>query len=215
MSTTDAHALIIKNFSMLEDINKVYMDKIGPDIFKELDRLIEDILKDNIWIGAANIWDDDDLWFTSTSWKTIDNNDEYKASYLFKFVKDGKITDTEDYLFDLSPLLGIGATQAGFCFEVEREYIGNPKASDWKKFCQGHSLYNELSKIGFIQINNGNWFMPFKLNPDLLSEAYVTDTIVEALSPIVAVLNKIQEAHPLFEQLLADAEKKYSNGNYN
>ena len=212
MSTTEAHCLIIKNFAMLEGVQKEYMEKIGPAIYKEIDKLVENIIKTEQWIGGSDFWGDEDPWLTSTNLKTIENDDteEFKATYKLTFIKDGKTSNDCDYYYHISPLLGISATQAGFCFEVERTKIGNPKASDWKKFGQAHPLYNELSKRGFIQINNGNWFIPFKLDPNILAEAYATDTIGDALLPIADVLDKIQKAHPLFEQLLSDAEKKYN-----
>lgn len=212
MSNKEAGSLIIKSIAIFEDVCKEYDAKIGPDIYGEISKLVATLIQSNQWAGTADLWNEDDLWFAPFEWKTAENEEDegFKASYNFDLIKNSKSTSHEDYIFHISPILGIGSTQAGFTFNLERKNIGNPKAGDLKKFCQSHFLYNELSERGFMQINNGDWFIPFKLDPDALADAYANDTIVDALQPIVDVLVTIQDAHTLFMQLLDDVEAKYN-----
>jgi len=215
MSDRNAHSLIIKSLSIIEDVHREYREKVGPDIYEEIDKVIKEFIESSDWTGEANFWEKASFWVAPSYWKAddIEDSDEFVAWYCFDFVNDSKSTlssSSEGYIFHLSPLLGIGATQAGLSFTVNRKYIGSPKASDWKKFGQSHRHYTELSKIGFIQLNSGNWFIPFKLDSDLLADAYVTGTIVDALQPIVDVLQKIKDSHTLFEQVLADSKENFN-----
>lgn len=207
MSTLEAHNLIIKNASMLEDVFTEYSKVITPAVISEIDKLVEEFARSKGWSGVFGYLNDETIWFAPANWKNNDTEESDEVAYYYlTLVKDNNETGNDD-VFTLSPFLGIVDTQAGFCFKVERKDVGNPKASEWKKFCQNHPLYIEVNKIGFNYLNSGSWFIPFNLNSDVLAESYCSENTVDALQPISEALSKISEAHALFDQILTDAKE--------
>jgi len=207
MSNLEAHSLIIKSMSMLEDVINEYNETFEPKFFPELDKIVEDFVKLQEWTGSYNILEKG-IEFAPDRWKIDNTEDSVKlASYFVVSVKDNIETNWgNEYTFFLSQFLGIGATQSGFSFEVERKYIGNPKLGEWKKFCQNHPLYTEIGTKGFYYLNSGSWFIPFKIDSDNLAESYCAGNTVDALQPVSEALDKIKDAHHLFDQVLADAK---------
>lgn len=218
--TKEAAALVIRNFAMLEDVWKVYGETVGPDVFKEIDNTIMDWISDAEWAGESNLWDEDEGWFAPLKWKKLvqmndpdENDEEWYAYYAWSFVKNGKMYhDFEsDLYYWLSPFLGIGPYQAGFYLQVEFKKFGYQTKNMWKKYLQEHELSEKIRQSGFIQLNDGTWFLPWKLDANALADAYLTDTIVDALQPLYEALEKIQYVHPLFEKVLEDAKQKANN----
>lgn len=207
MSNLEAHSLIIRNMSMLEDVINEYNETFEPKIFSELDKIVEDFVNLQKWTGLYNILEKG-IEFTPDNWKADNTEDSVQlASYFLVSVKDNNETSWDnEYTFFLSQFLGIGATQSGFSFEVERKNIGNPKVGEWKKFCQNHRHYEEIGKKGFQYLNSGSWFIPFKIDTDALAEAYCAGNTVDALLPVSEALDKIKDAHQLFDQILSDAK---------
>jgi len=213
----EAAALVMRNIAMLEDVTKVYNEMVGPDFCEEVDRIISGWISDSEWAGESKLWDDDEMWFAPSSWQRLDKNKDYEESedydayYSWTFVKDGKMHDEIDDFYWISPFLGVGQFQVGFCLNVKFTNLGYQKKNMWKKFLQEHDLSEKIRELGFIQLNDGTWFLPWKLDANLLADAYLSDTLVDALQPLALALEKIKEAHPLFEKVIEDGinnEKK-------
>lgn len=209
----EAAAIVMRNFAMLEDVWKVYTEIVGPDVFTEVDKVISSWISDSEWAGESKLWDDDEMWFAPSSWQRLDKNkdyeetDDYDAYYSWTFVKEGKIYDGSDGIYWISPFFGVGQFQVGFYLNVEFRNLGYQKKNMWKKFLQEHDLSEKIRELGFIQLNDGTWFLPWKLDANLLADAYLSDTLVDALQPLALSLEKIKVAHPLFEKVIEDGIK--------
>ncbi|MBU5638733.1 hypothetical protein KOM00_18570 [Geomonas sp. Red69] len=207
MGSKEAGSLIIKSMFVFEEVFREYLDSVGPAVYSEISALIEKPAQHEKWTGSFDLWEEDEVWFAPLEWAEDGTKEDFKAYYCLDYINDGKVLD--EYLYHISPILGITATQAGFSFALERKYIGNPKVGDLKKFCQNHRNYDSLIGIGFRQTSNGKLFIPFKVDATALADAYANDTIVDALQPIADALEKLRNAHPLFAELVADAERSF------
>ena len=213
--TKDATALIIRNFAMLEEVYKVYQDTIGPDVFAAIDNMIMEWISDSGWSGKSSFWDEQVCQFAPFEWKRPSDNSELEisnewiANYTWAFVKNAKIQRPDDDLnYWISPFLGIGPYQVGFCLKVEFKYLGYQTNNLWKKFLQEHNLSEKIRTFKYIQLNDGTWFIPWRLNVTALSDAYLNDTLVDALQPLDDALKNIKSAHQLLVQVLKDGQNK-------
>lgn len=210
MSNKAAEGLIIKNLSMLEAVMTAFHTKIGPEICGEICKLIEEWAKEQIFDGKYDLYEEEYFWFAPESWKYRNEQDkeEWIARYDFVLVEDGKeinFVNCDSHYF-LSPFINVGPVRSGIKFSIDRKAVKAGTLSAWKRFVHGHESYVELMKIGFQPIDNGNWFIPWSLDSSSLAIAYESENIADALNPISKVLDKIKNAHPIFEKLISDAK---------
>lgn len=212
MGNKEAGALLIKNLCMLEDVATLHNETIGPDICSEINSIIKKFASHHDFNSEFNLWDDKIIWFSLKKWRLGGNDsDEDLAGFYLCFAANGKEIDFDksDYNFFLSPFFGIGPVQAGFQFCLDINYLNNVKKSEWNKFCLDSPHILPLRASGFIPLKDGNLFLPFKLNSDLVSNAYINETLSDALEPIENALTVIENALPHFVGFVESGKAKY------
>jgi len=57
----------------------------------------------------------------------------------------------------------------------------------------------------------GEWFLPFKLDSELLATAYETDDWAAALKPVSDALEKVETALPTFTAIIMEAKAAFKS----
>jgi len=209
--TRESEALIIQNLSMLEDVYSVYVENIGPTVCSKIEELVGEHVSRCGFESEFNLWEEDTICFGPVEWKELQHeaNDDWIAKYSFIIMHNNKevvFDKVESTHYWLSILLGISPIQPGFSFFIDHKSLGVPKAGLWKNQLQNHDSHDKLRKIGFNLLSDCKWFLPWRLEANLLSDAYSKDNFEmnDSLKPIQDALDKIDLAHPIFMKLVSD-----------
>ena len=68
------------------------------------------------------------------------------------------------------------------------------------------SISSGLQALGFNDEGLGMFFIPIKLNPNLLVNAWENEDYEEIMQPVVTVLEKIKQSIPIFDELFSLAK---------
>lgn len=216
MSDNEAGALIIRSLEMLEEVKKLHDSEKGPgpSTCKAICDLVEAWSNEQDFEGEYKLWDEKTIWFAPPEWKYADERgrDAWKACYELIFIKAGEEVDLDEVRvnFIISPIVGVGSVKTGIRIGINHKAVNASSLSVWKKYVQKHGSYVELMKMGFEPIEDGDWFITWRIDSEELASAYKSGNIPDALNPISDSLEKIRQAHPIFEKLLIEAETNFS-----
>ena len=135
------------------------------------------------------------------------HNDVY-AYYLF----DQENQKDEKPQWRISYLFANNFDQAIFSFRLYKNNFSNATKTDLKLFCiQQNEKYPLLAQIGFkFNPNNLCWELPIAfLIEQKVAQHYENSTLEDALTPFTDALDKLNEAHEIFNSIVGDAKNKF------
>lgn len=211
-----AAKLIIEKIHLLEEAHTLLEDEITPRIFKVIDEILEEFITFEKWKGSINFTESDSSEFAPIDWQ-VNPNESFKyqdfyARYTLT-IEDSHITDVNSSHWWLSCLTKSSKEKMIFTFYpwFANFNISNKKA--WKNFAlefqKNHNTkMDELEIIGFKYIaSEVGWFLPIEgIEASKLAQAYFDDELNDVLAPIKDALEKIKEAHPIFEEFIQSAK---------
>jgi hypothetical protein len=195
-----AGALAIRHIAILEQANTVLLD-LTDEVWKAINEVCLDVVAAKDWDGDFE--DSDPQWLAPKDWRVAGTeHEESSARVTLSF--DGGADE-----FAVTTLCGAGAGRSGFCWEFEYKNLTGKVA--WKRFAVGvNQRYALREKFGFeYKSDDGQWFLPFKLDPELLATAYETDDWALALKPVSDALEKVETALPTFTAIIMEAKAAF------
>ena len=108
--------------------------------------------------------------------------------------------------YDLADLCSVGQDDMGFIFRIKHSEFGGK--SKWNKFYKSlpMTIGSQLQALGFNDCGLGVFFIPIKLDTNLLANAWENEDYVEIMQPVIAVLENIKQSVPIFDELFSLAK---------
>ncbi len=195
-STEQLDRMLIEHLADLDDGVRRF-EFLQLRIATAIDELIDEWLIGKEWRRDENTWKDDlALSVGRTDWRNEEK--DWLAWFDFDYGAgdDGEWSEQKDY-FWLTRLCGVGRGQMGFRFAQE-EFGKTP----WKRYLNENR--DRLAVPSFIYEQERSFFLPVKVDKDLLAKGAEEEDFSEALQPIKEALDHIYEVSPRFEQMRQD-----------
>ena len=215
MSNVQAAKLIIENIQLLEQAKIILEGEITEKLLAAVDKVVQEYIDslDVQWDGYFKL-SEDYLVFAASDWKVKDSNkfiQNFYARYglgwesgetdgdtncwwLSSFIKN----DVERIIFDFYP-----------CYDNYKEKVNKKK---WNEFAnEQNQLQPKIEQFGYkFNASNGSWYIVVDgIEPKTFIENYESDTLEDALTPIIEALDKVKQAHPYFDQIVQAAIVKF------
>lgn len=200
MDSAELDRLLIEHLGDLDDGAK-RLEMLQNTVAEAVDDLVEEWTKTKGWLKGDETWQTHkDVSVALRHWLT--EKDEWLAWFQFDFGEgdDGEWSEEKDY-FWLTRLCGVGRGQMGFRF-VQKEFGKVP----WKRFLNENR--DRLAIPRFIHDDLPSFFLPVRIDKDVLAKGAENGDFSEALQPITEALDYIYEVSPRFEQMRQDMLKK-------
>jgi hypothetical protein len=197
--TRKAGTMILEHLAMFNEAVVLYETQIHTEVAEELDIAIEQWAKNEGWDVEADWRDDGTIWVAPLEWKI--GEDDFTAWFELVYLND---TTTS---FLIANLCGVGETELGFRFEVQRQVFGGK--TQWNTFFKSipSNIIKEISALGFLDQGKGSYFLPVRIDCKELASAWDNEDYAKVFEPITIALEKLKTSQYVFDKLLAAAEK--------
>jgi hypothetical protein len=219
MSKERTGALIIRNLRLFESASKLFNIEIETGIFKAIDELTEGWAAKTKWRGSFDFVEDT-IWIAPPHWvplseptkgvrKKVVKEEPYARFELFGGEGDTLSAEaTEDYWW-LSRLCGVGSGEMGFRWQPDEGDLGiRGKKARWKTFIRERAPASVEKGFKF-EPDQGRFFLPVRVDPSRLAQAYESGSVEDGLEPITQALTRIEEVVPHFDNLLREIRKEF------
>lgn len=215
MQHKQAAKSIIENIQMLEQANAFIFDVLHLEVFKAIDKVILERVEqfEDEMIGIYDFHDKGEF-FLSKEWEKpnfdVANSKSWDENYAYYALTNEGVSDKENHWW-LSNFFENDLDIAVFNFDLERKSFENGNKKEWKLFTAAmNDKYTVLEQLGFKFNPEGNWYLPITaLNQKEVADNYVSDTLEDALTPIKDALNILEQAHPIFKEIVQHAIVKF------
>lgn len=197
-----AGSVILANLAMFNESAILFESEIEPAFMEALDKTIESWVSEQKWIGLFNYHIDNQAWISLSEWHCTGTEDEFDTIAWFNL----EFGHGEGNSYDLADLCGIGQDEMGFTFRIKYGEFGGK--SKWNKFFKvlPVSINERLQALDFNDCGLGVFFIPIKLNPNLLATAWENEDYEEIMQPVIAVLENIKQSVPIFDEIFSLAK---------
>ena len=201
-------------FKQLKTFNEsvVYFEQtLQPALLKAIQDCVEDFCSSGSdWHGHFDL-ENEDWQLAPLDWliEHEEETDEEEVSFLKQTHKAifeiNYIEDNDDYWSALFCGVGTAGGEAGFMFDCDGKAFGGKNA--WKRCVrQATSQLDQLAKLGFKDLGDGNFFLPVRLNTDALASTWEEsgkfDKDDDCFQPVRDALECIAKAAPVFDALM-------------
>ncbi|MBM6593091.1 hypothetical protein [Microvirga pudoricolor] len=224
MSKEQTGALLIRNLRLFEDASKLLRHDVEKTVFDAIDKLIEDWASKANWIGQYDFIDEQ-TWFAPPHWgpqatsiavrsptKGAGKKQEDDAHAWFGFWggENDDLSDalTEDHWY-LTRLCNVGSGELGFRWHItDGEFGIRGKKAKWKSFIRERA--SGFTAKGFkFEADAGSFFLPVRIDPTRLAQAYESGSVEDGLDPVRQALVRIAEVIPQFDRLHAEIRQEF------
>lgn len=200
-----AGSLLFKRIDVLNEAMILYWSEVEPAFFNGLSETVEEFVKQNgEWFGEFNP-EDQDIWLTLKEWNRQSEQDNGHDAWFFI-----DTLNESDYWVASFCNKGIESAQSGFRFTVSHKNIGTTKRK-WSSYATSLSeLNSKLNELGFIDLGNGDYFLPVTFDCNELSSSYEKFGKFErddAFKPLLDALENIKQSAPTFTQMISGYTK--------
>lgn len=198
-------------FKQLKTFNEsvVYFEQtLQPALLKAIQDCVEDFCSSGSgWHGHFDFPEEFDCRMAPLHWLIEQGEEEvsfqkqtHKAIFKIHYIEDN-----DDYWPALFCGVGTAGGEAGFMFDCDGKAFGGKNA--WKRCVrQATSQLDQLAKLGFKDLGDGNFFLPVRLNTDALASTWEEsgkfDKDDDCFQPVRDALECIAKAAPVFDALM-------------
>ena len=197
----------MRNLRDLDFAAKHLSYEIQPRIGRAIDEVTDSWMKKNRWHGKCS-WHEKGLAVGPLDW-TSNVDDEEKWFCFFELgAGQGDFWGVEHDYFWLTRFCGAGT--GTLCFRWQYGKALGANKTKWRKFIQPH--VEHIRKTGFeYEEESGLFFIPVRVEAEILAAAIEEDNIEEALEPFLrTTLDRLLSAKPEFDVMLDSAKKHFS-----
>ncbi|HMX99074.1 MAG TPA: hypothetical protein PKL69_13025 [Agitococcus sp.] len=198
-----AGSIILANLAMFNEAVVLFENEIQPQFLLELDKAIESWTKEQEWIGQFEEHTDGQTWLLPQEWLYDDAEGEKSSQARFTL----GFFNGDSNAYYLADLCNVGQDEMGFIFQVKYGEFGGKTA--WNKFAKSVpiSIVETLQGLGFNDCGKGVFFIPIKLNPNLLVSAWENEDYEELMQPVIVVLENIKQSVAIFNEVFSLAKQ--------
>ena len=198
-------------FKQLKTFNEsvVYFEQtLQPALLKAIQDCVEDFCSSGSgWHGHFDFPEESDCRLAPLHWLIEQGEEEvsFQKQTHKAIFKIHCIEDNDDYWPALFCGVGTAGGEAGFMFDCDGKAFGGKNA--WKRCVrQATSQLDQLAKLGFKDLGDGNFFLPVRLNTDALASTWEEsgkfDKDDDCFQPVRDALECIAKAAPVFDALM-------------
>lgn len=196
--TKSLDALIIRNIADIEAAMKHAQEEIGPRVWEEVARVMQEECDADPWIAVADV-EDEDVWFTDRGWLMPDQR-KPKADFWLGLDErtDGGNEGENSWL---AAFVAGGPNGATMAFWLDQRILG-PGA--WKKLVKSSDgVVAELRGLGFSVDDDDDrrLYLPVVLDREALASAFETEDFDAVLAPIKVAVGNAISAAPVLARL--------------
>ena len=197
-----AGSIILANLAMFNESAILFENEIQPAFLQAFDNITGEWAGEEKWIGLFLNHTDEYTWLAPSEWLTPFSEEENDVVAWFNL----EYGHGEGDAYDLADLCGVGQDDMGFTLRIKYGEFGGK--SKWNKFFKTLpvSISSRLQALGFNDCGQGVFFIPIKLNPNLLANAWENEDYEEIMQPVIAVLENIKQSVPIFDELFSLAK---------
>ena len=203
-----AGSLILNQLKTFNE-SVVYFEQIlEPAIIDGINSCVDEFCNnDENWVGDFKFIEDDDCWLTPKHWVIDQQNKKHIDSKALFYI--GSINDNYDYWTALFCNVGSNGGEAGFIFKYDKKIFGSSKA--WNNYIKKEDkIMGKIISLGFINRDDGNFFLPVKLDLQLLANTWDESGEFTAeddcFQPIRDALDILAKSVPFFDTLMQNCQ---------
>lgn len=200
----EAGALILSSIEIFNEAVKLFENVVDIEFWEAVSSQIKDVAEKKDMMGEFENMESD-WWLAPNAW-SIDSDEREPTQAKFWLTNEG------DFHYLIAAFCSPQCGSAGFRFVVNHSNFGGKAA--WNKYAQDWSIEKEISnyvkqleELGFGVRSKGEFFLPVKLNPADLAEAYRNEDYEKALKPIIEALDILHQSVDLFKKILDNAPR--------
>ena len=198
-------------FKQLKTFNEsvVYFEQtLQPALLKAIQDCVEDFCSSGSgWHGHFDFPEEFDCHLAPLHWLIEQGEEEvsFQKQTHKAIFEINCIEDNYDYWSAVFCGVGTAGGEAGFMFDCDVKAFGGKHA--WRRCVrQATSQLDQLAKLGFKDLGDGNFFLPVRLNTDDLAstweESGTFDKDDDCFQPVRDALECIAKAAPVFDALM-------------
>ena len=193
-------ALITRNIGEYEQTRQ-YLDEV---LYDELLGAFEEVFKSalegtGLFVGTDA--SEADFWFRRDGWANNGETDDWGRFYFYLSHQD----DGEDDESWLSHFTGTAPSGAGAAIYFEQDCVAH--RGKWNAFISDQTPeVKAILDAGFSLERPSYLCLPFSFDQEELAVAFGDEAPADAMHPLRAVIGKIVESLPMFDELIAKAE---------
>lgn len=191
-------ALVIRNIADIEAAMNHAKMEIGPRIWEQVARVMQEICDAEAWVAVSDVANDD-LWFAHRSWLMADQR---KPKADFWIGLDERLSESgEDENSWLSTFVANGPNGATMAFWLNQRILG---AGAWKKLVKANDgLVAELRGLGFSVDDDDDrrLYLPVVLDRELLARSFETEDFDVVIEPARIAIVDATKAAPVLVRL--------------
>ena len=200
MSQSDLDALLVANIGDLNAAASHVEHVLQVEVAAAIDDLAKKLRSNLGWEGEEDWSGDWSIWAAPKEWLDTGigpKDDDYNSQ--FSFEVDDQKNEASDQ-FWLAQLVGCGQAQLGF-----RWSRNNLSPKRWgKALGQKTDLIAKVRGLGFsYRESDGSFFLPIRVDRTELAKAVSEESAVQALQPLRDAYDRLAEAKPVFDELIA------------
>lgn len=199
-----AGQLILSQLKMFNEAVVLFENVINNAFEETVDGCVSSFSDDNDWVGKFELASKNKCWLAPKNW--VINPKEKNPKVKSKFFVN--CLDEENMSYWVAIFCGVPAKddQAGFSFEVEPNAFGDKKT--WSTCANQISpdLVSRLITLGFQNQGNGHFFLPVRLDNQLLADTWHKEEKFaeddDCFAPLREALEKLNQAVPIFDKIM-------------
>ena len=216
MSNVNAVKLIIENIQLLEQAKQFIEGETSEKFLVAVDTKIQEKIKEFGWIGIFNFYETNNLWFLPKNWKedslSIEESKKFEGLYAYYELwsrQEGEVSNE----WWLTSFLPNDNEKMVLNFEIDfTKFKVKPSKKERLFFTlNANNLYPDIEKNGFkYDGENGHWYLSIvSLDTQEIIKNYESDTLEDALAPIIEALDKLKQTHSYFDEIIQSAIAKF------
>ena len=211
MSKQAAFKLIIENIQMFDEASKLISEEFDSELFNAVDNVIKEFEFDFECKGKFNSAENGFSIFYPSNWlaNSEDDTDANNCYAHYYFNSESAEASIEIHYWAITSLFS-KTDRMILGFYSWRKQFSQCGKKGWKEFLiQQNKQYLKLQELGFEFNTTYGFYLPIKpLDPKLVIENY-PDSLEDAMEPIRDALKTLKEAHPIFNEIVEAAKKKF------
>lgn len=215
-NNNEAVKLIINNIQSLDDAVSFLEGEMSEKFMGVLDTVVKDKVEslDSEWRGVFELYSDS-IQFSPLSWE-VESNDDFKHQNCYaryRLTIDSEFIEVEkDTNYWLTDLFAESPNRIIFAMTPWYANFMKCTRAQWRNFATDQNQKTpEIEKLGFKYVSSeGEWYLPVgSLDKSLVIDGYANDSIEDALTPFVAALDTLYQAHPYFDRIIEAAKEHF------
>jgi hypothetical protein len=194
----DAGRTILGSLELFNQAVVLFEQELEPEVRTKFAEALQGWADQHGWTAKTDSDDINEYWIAPPGWSFKEENGRDNANPWFALAQAEHSNS-----YALSDLFGVGSTSVNWWFCVHEKGLGFEGKRAWKKSFQAVAgKYAEhLNPLGVLY-DEESFFLPLKLDPTKLADAWSDDDYDELFGPLIAALDILEKARPILDEMV-------------